>query len=162
MQGVLLPLGMHIGVGVVEVVLVEVEVVGVVVEVLVVVLVVVVVVPQYGLLRQLPLESQGCFLRCRSRSRLLRPRIVRARVQSQSGGVPGTWQTVNPSWSSSSAARALVEGRSAATAVPAKSPSALRRLMEPSASALARSSKERLVVSWLTCAPLSRRAGLGD
>ena len=159
MQGVLLPLGMHIGVGVVEVVLVEVEVVGVVVEVLVVVLVVVVVVPQYGLLRQLPLESQGCFLRCRSRSRLLRPRIVRARVQSQLGGVPGTWHTVYPSWSSS--ARALVEGRSAAMAVPAKSPSALRRLMEPSARALARSSKERLVVSWLTCAPLSRRAGLG-
>ncbi len=45
---------MHAGV-VVEVVLVEVvEVVGVVVVVLVVV-----VVPQYGLLRQLPLESHG-------------------------------------------------------------------------------------------------------
>jgi hypothetical protein len=135
---------MHIGVGVVEVVLVEVEVVGVVVEVLVVVLVVVVVVPQYGLLRQLPLESQGCFLRCRSRSRLLRPRIVRARVQSQLGGVPGTWHTVYPS---SSSASALVEGRSAAMALEAKRPSALRRLMEPSASPLASSSKERSLIS---------------
>ena len=75
------PSGRHIGVVDVEVVLVEVvlvlvevEVVGVVVEVLVVlvvvvgvvvvlVVVVVVVVPQYGLLRQLPLVSHGWFLR---------------------------------------------------------------------------------------------------
>jgi hypothetical protein len=123
----------------VEVVLVEVVVVGVVV-----VEVVLVVVPQYGLLRQLPLVSHGCFLRCRLRSRLLKPRIVRAREQSQLGGLPGTWHTVYPSWSSwsSSSARALVEGRSAAMALEAKSPSALRRLMEPSASPLARSSKK--------------------
>jgi hypothetical protein len=57
------------------------------------------------------------------------------------------------------AAIALVEGISAAMAEPAKSLSALRRLMEPSARALARSSKERLVVSWLTRCPLARREG---
>jgi hypothetical protein len=44
-------------------------------------------------------------------------------------------------------------------AVPAKSLSAPRRLIEPSASALARSSKERLVDSWLTCCPLSPKGG---
>jgi hypothetical protein len=40
--------------------------------------------------------------------------------------------------------------------------SALRRVMLPLASALASSSKERLVVCWLTCAPIPQRAGLGD
>ena len=54
---------------------------------------------------------------------------------------------------------ALVEGISAAMALPAKSLSALRRLMEPSASALARSSKDRLVDSWLTCCPHSPKGG---
>jgi hypothetical protein len=55
------------------------------------------------------------------------------------------------------------EGISAAMALPAKSLSARRRLIEPSASALARSSKEWLVDSWLTCCPLSPKGGtLGD
>src|SRR5215218_2079366 len=44
-------------------------------------------------------------------------------------------------------------------AVPAKSLSALRRLIEPSASALASSSKERLVDSWLTCCLHSPKGG---
>jgi len=56
-------------------------------------------------------------------------------------------------------ANALVEGISAAMAVPAKSLSAPRLLIEPSASALARSSKERLVVCWLTCCPLFPKGG---
>src|SRR5919112_2554563 len=48
-------------------------------------------------------------------------------------------------------------------AVPAKSLSAPRRLIEPSARALARSSKARLVVCWLTCCPHSPKGGtLGD
>ena len=48
-------------------------------------------------------------------------------------------------------------------ALPAKSFSARRRLIEPSASALARSSKERLVDSWLTSVPFSPKGGtLGD
>jgi hypothetical protein len=58
---------------------------------------------------------------------------------------------------SASAKRA---GTSAARAVPAKSLSALRRLIDPSAKARARSSKERLVDSWLTCARFPRREGL--
>ena len=44
-------------------------------------------------------------------------------------------------------------------ALPAKSLSAPRRLIEPSARARARSSKERLVDSWLTCCPLSPKGG---
>jgi hypothetical protein len=48
-------------------------------------------------------------------------------------------------------------------AVPAKSLRAPRLLIEPSASALARSSKERLVDCWLTCFPHSPKGGpLGD
>ena len=75
-----------------------------------------------------------------------------------SAGVPGLWQMVT--FCCSARAR---EGISAARALPAKSLSALRRLMEPSASALARSSKERSVVCWLTCCPHSPKGGtLGD
>jgi hypothetical protein len=74
-----------------------------------------------------------------------------------SSGVPGLWQMVT--FCCLASAR---EGISAAMAVPAKSFSARRRLIEPSASALASSSKERLVVCWLTCCPIPRRAGLGD
>jgi hypothetical protein len=71
-----------------------------------------------------------------------------------SSGVPGLWQMVTfCCW-----ARAR-EGISAARAVPAKSLSALRRLIDPSASALARSSKVRLVVCWLTCCPLFPKGG---
>jgi hypothetical protein len=71
-----------------------------------------------------------------------------------SAGVPGLWQMV--SFCCRASAR---EGISAARAVPAKSLSALRRLIEPSASALARSSKDRLVDSWLTCCPLFPKGG---
>ena len=148
------PFGWHIGV--VEVVLVEVEVVGVVVEVLVevlvvllvevlveVVLVVVVVVP----------HGPGWSPWSRWRSTALWETSM-----VFSSGVPGLWQMVTFGWR----ARAR-EGISAAMAVPAKSLSALRRLIEPSARALARSSKERSVVCWLTCCPLFPKGGpLGD
>ena len=59
----------------------------------------------------------------------------------------------------SSSASANRAGTSAAMAVPAKSLSALRRLIDPSARARARSSKERLVVSWLTRCPLFSKGG---
>jgi hypothetical protein len=71
-----------------------------------------------------------------------------------SSGVPGLWQMVTfCCWASAR------EGISAAIAVPAKSLSAPRLLIEPSASALARSSKARLVDCWLTGAPIPQRAG---
>ena len=158
-----MPLGRHIGVvevvlvdvevvGVVvdvEVVLVDVEVVGVVVEVLVEVLVVllvdvlvevVVVLSPHG-----PAWSPW-------------PRWLATALWETSmvfsSGVPGLWQMITFScW-----ARAR-EGISAAMALPAKSLSALRRLIEPSARARARSSKERLVDSWLTCAAFPQGAG---
>jgi hypothetical protein len=130
--------GMHIGVVVVEVVLVEVEVVLVVV-VVVGAAVVVVVVLSHG-----PRRSPW-------------PRWPSTALSGTSlvfsAGVPGLWQMVT----FCCRARAR-EGISAAMAVPAKSLSALRRLIEPSARALARSSKERSVVCWLTCAPFLQRA----
>jgi hypothetical protein len=71
-----------------------------------------------------------------------------------SAGVPGLWQMITfCCWASAR------EGISAAMALPAKSLSALRRLIEPSARARARSSKERLVDSWLTCAAFPQGAG---
>jgi hypothetical protein len=117
------------------VLLVEVVVVGVVVEVEVVLLVVVVVVRG---LRHLP------SLHCNWPQHRPLPPPQRC---------PRLLQSLS---SSASANRA---GTSAAMAVPAKSLSALRRLMEPSARALARSSKERLVDSWLTCCPLYPKGG---
>src|ERR671914_440617 len=135
--------GMHIGV--VEVVLVEVVLVVLLVDVLVeVVLVEVVVVVSHG-----PRWSPW-------------PRWPSTALWGTSlvfsAGVPGLWQMVTfCCW-----ARAR-EGISAARALPAKSLSALRRLIEPSASALARSSKERSVDCWLTCCPHSPKGGtLGD
>jgi hypothetical protein len=119
---------------VVEVVLVEVVVVGVVVDVEVVLLVVVVV---RGL-RHLP--SLHC-------------------SWPQHRPLPPPQRCPRLLQSLSSSASANRAGTSAAMAVPAKSLSARRRLIDPSASPLASSSKERLVDSWLTCAPLSRRAG---
>ena len=53
-------------------------------------------------------------------------------------------------------------GISAARAVPAKSFSARRRLIDPSATARASSSNERLVSSLLTCGPFPQGVGLGD
>ena len=141
--------GRHIGVVDVEVVLVDVEVVGVVVEVLVVLLVdvlveVVVVLSPHG-----PGWSPW---RTWLATALWETSIV------SSSGVPGLWQMV----SFCCRARAR-EGISAAMAVPAKSLSALRLLIEPSASALAKSSKERSVVCLLTCCPHSPKGGtLGD
>jgi hypothetical protein len=135
---------------------VDVEVVGVVVEVLVevlvvllvdvlveVVLVVVVVVPHR--------PGWSPWSRWRLTA-LWETSIV------SSSGVPGLWQMIT----FCCRARAR-EGISAAMAVPAKSLSALRLLIDPSASARARSSKARLVVCWLTCCPLSPKGGtLGD
>src|SRR5215208_2998275 len=111
-------------------------------------------------LAHLPWQSQGWFFRWRRRSRLLTQRVTAlAKSHSSVSRSKGTWQTRTHS-SSSAIAR---EGISAARAVPAKSFSALRRLREPSARALARSSKERLVVCWLTCCPHSPKGGtLGD
>ena len=63
------------------------------------------------------------------------------------------------SLSSSSSAPAKRAGTTAARALATKSLSALRRLMEPSASPLARSSKERFEVSWLTRCPRSPKGG---
>ena len=146
-----LPFGMHIGVVVavvlvdVEVVLVDVEVVGVVVlvdveVVLVDVLVeVVVVVPHGSVVSPCP--------RCA-------PSALSETLKVFSSGVPGLWQMVT--FCCRASAR---EGISAEMAVPAKSLSAPRRLIEPSASALANSSKDRLVDSWLTCCPLFPKDG---
>jgi hypothetical protein len=157
------PFGRHIGV-VVEVVLVEVEVVLLVVE-LVVLLVEVVVekhVRGFGS-RHLsvpphpPQQSQGCSVRWRAAFSGVTQRVsasLRLHVPSRWG----MWQILTVPGGQVIAAIAR-EGISAAMAVPAKSLSALRRLIEPSASALARSSKERLVDSWLTCCPPSPKDG---
>ena len=108
-------------------------------------------------LRHLPRQSQGWFSRWRRRSRLLTQRVTAlAKSHSSVSRSKGTWQTRTQSSSSASAR----EGISAAMAVPAKSFSTRRRLSEPSAIARANSSKERLVVCWLTCAPIPRREGL--
>jgi hypothetical protein len=135
------PLGWHIGVVDVEVVLVEVlvEVVLVVLVVVGAAVVVVVVVPHAPRVspwRRWPSTA------------LWETSMV------FSSGVPGLWQMV--SFCCRASAR---EGISAAIAVPAKSLSARRRVIEPSARALARSSKERLVDCWLTCCPFPQRAG---
>jgi hypothetical protein len=160
------PLGRHTGV--VEVVLVDVEVVLVDVEVVgVVVLVDVEVV---GVVVDVDVEVVGVVVEVLvvvvvvphrpgwspwSRWRLTA--LWETSIVSSSG-VPGLWQMIT----FCCRARAR-EGISAAMAVPAKSLSALRLLIDPSASARARSSKERLVVCWLTCCPLSPKGGtLGD
>ena len=151
------PFGRHTGVVDVEVVLVEVEVEVVLVEVEVVLVVVVDLVQ----LRHLPLQSQGCSSRW-TRSRLLLTQRFSRRPKKHwpVSRSKGTWQMRTQSSSSSARAR---EGISAAMAVPAMSLSARRRLSEPSASPLARSSKDRLLVCWLTCCPLSAKGGtLGD
>ena len=130
------------GVVVVEVVLVEV----------LVVLLVVVLVKQ---LAHLPWQSQGWFSRWNRRRLLLTHRVSALAKSHAPVEVRGTWQTRTQSSSSASAR----EGISAARAVPAKSFSARRRLSEPSARERARSSKERLVVCWLTCCPHSPKGG---
>jgi hypothetical protein len=113
--------------------------------------------PPFKQLAHLPRQSQGCFSRWRRRSRLLTQRVrALAKSHSSVSRSKGTWQTRTQS-SSSSSARAR-EGISAAMAVPAMSFSAPRRLSEPSAIARASSSKEWLVVSWLTWSP-SRKGG---
>ena len=119
----------------------------------------------------LPLKSQAWFFRWRRRARLL-TKIVRALAVSHKPVTrsKGTWQTGtkhsssswSSSWSSWSSSASAREGISEAMAVPAKSFSARRRLSEPSATARASSSKERLVVSLLTCGTFPKRAGLGD
>jgi hypothetical protein len=131
-----LPIGRHI---------VVVVVVGVVVEVVGVV----VLVKQSA---HLPLQSQGWFSRCNRRRLRLTQRVsALAKSHSSVARSKGTWQTRRQS--SSASAR---EGISAARAVPAKSFSARRRLRAHSATARARSSKERLAVSWLTGAPFPK------
>jgi len=181
------PFGRPEQVVVVEVVLVEVlvEVVGVVVDVEVVlvgvvvevlvevvlveveVLVVLVLVEKHvrGLgSRQLsvpphpPQQSQGCPA-CLAAASGVTHRVSASPRRQVPSALWGTWQILTWPGGQGIAAIALVEGIMAARAVPAKSLSALRRLIEPSASALARSSKERLVVSWLTCAPLCPKGG---
>src|SRR5919112_3126251 len=142
---------MHIGV-VVEVVLVDVEVVGVVVlvdvevvGVVVEVLVEVEVVLLVDVLVEVVLVEVVVVLSHGPR-RSPWPRWPSTALWGTSmvfsAGVPGLWQLV--SFCCRASAR---EGISAARAVPAKSLSALRRLIEPSASALARSSKERSLAS---------------
>ena len=146
--------GRHIGVVDVEVVLVDVEVVGVVVlvEVLVVLLVDVLVEVVLVEVVVVPHGPRVSPWRTWLATALWETSIV------SSSGVPGLWQMV----SFCCRARAR-EGISAAMAVPAKSLSALRLLIEPSASALAKSSKERSVVCLLTCCPHSPKGGtLGD
>jgi hypothetical protein len=150
------PSGMHIGV------VVEVVVVGVVVlvEVLVVGLVEKHVrglgsrqssVPPHP-----PQQSQGCPACVAASSGLTQS--VWAAPRRQVPSLRGTWQILTVPSGQVIAAIAL-EGISAAMAVPAKSLRALRRLIEPSASDLASSSKERLVVCWLTCSPLCPKDG---
>jgi hypothetical protein len=111
-------------------------------------------------LAHLPPQSQGCFFRWRRRSRLLTQRVTAlAKSHSSVSRSKGTWQMRTHSSSSASTR----EGISAAMALPAMSLSARRRLREPSARARARSSKYRLVVCWLTCAPIPRKGGtLGE
>jgi hypothetical protein len=152
------PFGKHIVV--VEVVLVDVEVV-LLVDVLVVLLVVELVVLLVEVVvekhvrgfgsRHLsvpphpPQQSQGCSVRWRAAFSGVTQRVsasLRLHVPSRWG----MWQILTvPGGQVIAIAR---EGISAAMALPAKSFSAPRRLIEPSASALARSSKERLVDSF--------------
>jgi hypothetical protein len=92
-----------------------------------------------------PQQSQGCPA-CVAASSGLTQRVWAAPRRQVPSALRGTWQILTVPGGQVIAAIALVEGIMAAMAVPAKSLSALRRLIEPSASALARSSKERLVV----------------
>jgi hypothetical protein len=156
--------GRHIGV-VVEVVLVEVEVVGVVVDVEVV-LVVVLVEKHVGGLgsRQSsvpphpPQQSHG-WPACLAAASGLTQSVSAAPRRQVPSAFRGTWQILTVPGGQVIAAIALLEGISAAMAVPAKSLSAIRRLIDPSAKARARSSKERLVVCWLTCCSFSPKGG---
>ena len=104
-----------------------------------------------------PQQSQGCSVRWRVAFSGVTQRVsasLRLHVPSRWG----MWQILTvPGGQVIAIAR---EGISAAKAVPAKSLSALRRLIDPSAKARARSSKVRLVVCWLTCVPFPWRAGL--
>ena len=155
------------GVDVVEVVLVDVEVVLVDVEVVLVEVLVVLLVEKHVLglgSRQSsvpphpPQQSQGCPACLAASSGLTQS--VWAAPRRQRPSLRGTWQILTVPEGQVLAAIAPVEGISAAMAVPAKSLSALRRLIDPSAKARARSSKERLVDSSLTCVPFPRREGL--
>jgi hypothetical protein len=144
----------------VEVVLVDVEVVGVVVEVEVVLVDVLVEKHVRGLgSRQSsvpphpPQQSQG-WPACLAAASGLRQRVWASPRRQVPSALRGTWQILTVPGGQVIAAIALVEGISAARAVPAKSLSALRRLREPSASPLASSSKEWLVDCWLTRAPI--------
>jgi hypothetical protein len=109
-----------------------------------------------------PQQSQGCpawLAACCG----LTQRVSASPRRQVPSALRGTWQILTVPGGQGIAAIALVEGIMAARAVPAKSLSARRRLIEPSARARARSSKERLVDSWLTCAPLCTKGGtLGD
>jgi hypothetical protein len=152
------------GAGVVEVeVVLVVVVVGVVVEVLVEVVLVEKHVLGLGSRQSSvpphpPQQSQG-WPACLAAFSGLTQRVSASPRRQVPSALWGTWQILTVPGGQVIAAIARA-GISAARAVPAKSLSALRRLMEPSARALASSSKERLVDSWLTCCPLSRRAGL--
>jgi hypothetical protein len=170
-----LPFGMHIGVVEVvlvevEVVLVDVEVVGVVVEVEVVLVVVLVDVLVEKHVRGLgsrqssvpphpPQQSQGWPACTAAACCGVRQSVSAAPRRQVPSAFRGTWQILTVPGGQVIAAIALVEGISAAMAVPAKSLSALRRLIDPSAKARARSSKERLVVCWLTCCSFSPKGG---
>src|SRR5215212_5881163 len=105
-----------------------------------------------------PQQSQG-WLACLAAASGVTQRVSASPRRQVPSALRGTWQILTVPGGQVIAAIALVEGIIAARAVPAKSLSALRRLIEPSASDLASSSKERLVDSWLTCAPFARRAG---
>jgi hypothetical protein len=156
------PFGMHIGVVVVEVVLVDVLVV-----LLVDVLVEVVLVEKHvggpgsrqsSVPPHPPQQSQGwsaCLVAASEPGVTQRVSALPRRHLPSSRGM---WQILTVP-GGQVIAIALVEGISAAMALPAKSLSALRRLMEPSAIARARSSKDRLVVCWLTCCPPSPKGG---
>jgi hypothetical protein len=104
-----------------------------------------------------PQQSQGCSVRWRVAFSGLTQRVsasLRLHVPSRRG----MWQILTVP-GGQVIAIALVEGISAAKAVPAKSLSAPRLLIDPSAKARARSSKARLVVCWLTCRPHSPKGG---
>jgi hypothetical protein len=159
-------LGRHIVVVVVVEVLVE--VVGVVVEVVLVEVEVLVVLLDEKHVRGLgsrqlsvpphpPQQSQGCPACVAAASGVTQSVLAAPRRQVPSA-LWGTWQILTVPGGQGIAAIALVEGISAAMAVPAKSLSALRRLMEPSASPLANSSKELSVVRLAIGCPLQRTA----
>src|SRR5918997_6570458 len=101
---------------------------------------------QLSVLPHPPHQSQG-WLACLAAASGVTQRVSASPRRQVPSALRGTWQILTVPGGQVIAAIALVEGISAAMAVPAKSLSALRRLIEPSASPLASSSKERSLAS---------------